>query len=74
MYSYVRNIVNIYNKRLTDHIKVSLLQAVIDAVITVVPWAWEEINTAFHGIVEAVPKLAKSPQSAIQVIGTAIDR
>ena len=54
--------------------KVSLLQAIIDAITTVVPWAWKEIKTSFRAIVNAIPSLFKKPKSAIQVIGTAIAR
>ena len=50
------------------------MQAIADAVNTVIPWAWDEISEAFNGIGKAIKNIIKNPKSSMQNIGKSVVR
>ena len=50
------------------------IQAVIDGVKVVLPWAWEEISESFSKIWNSFHNIVKDPKTVLQIIASAAQR
>ena len=50
------------------------IQALIDGVTVVLPWAWEEITQSFGTIWHSFGDIVKDPKTVLQIIGSSAER
>ena len=51
-----------------------IFQSIAEAVTVTIPWAWNEIRTAFKAAIDAIPDIVKSPKPTIDTIGQSYAR